>query len=91
MALLKVQFLDVIAELAEQAPGSGGEASSEGSTSSVTNVNVNLLSMMFFHAVTLQAVSAGIISGYLRDARVLAGVKFVVILATLALVVWIPI
>jgi len=91
MALLKVQFLDVIAELAEQAPDSGGGASSEGSTSSVTDVNVNLLSMMFFHAVALQAVSAGIISGYLRDARVLAGVKFVVILATLALVVWIPI
>jgi hypothetical protein len=35
-------------------------------------------------------VSAGLISGYLREARVLAGVKFVVALATASLLIWIP-
>ncbi|PSQ16621.1 flagella assembly protein j [Halobacteriales archaeon QS_8_69_73] len=91
MALLKVQFLDVVGQLAETAAdadsGSGG---GDAPTNAVGNVNVNRLSMLFFHAVTLQAVSAGLISGYLREARVLAGVKFVVALATASLLIWIP-
>ncbi|PSQ37400.1 flagella assembly protein j [Halobacteriales archaeon QS_9_70_65] len=96
MALLKVQFLDVVGQLAETAADAEGSGSGSGSggsgapTNSVGNVDVNRLSMLFFHAVTLQAVSAGLISGYLREARVLAGVKFVVALATASLLIWIP-
>ena len=92
MALLKVQFLDVVGQLAETAADAEGSGSggSGAPTNAVGNVNVNRLSMLFFHAVTLQAVSAGLISGYLREARVLAGVKFVVALATASLLIWIP-
>ena len=87
MALLKLQFLDVIGSLAEEAGQSAGGGRG---ASSVTDINVDRLSMLFLHAVMLQAISAGFIAGYLREARVLAGVKFVVVLATISLVVWIP-
>jgi len=45
--------------------------------------------MLFFHAVTLQAVLSGFISGYIRNADIVSGVKFAVVLMTLALGVWI--
>ena len=87
MALLKLQFLDVIGSLAEEAGQSAGGGRG---ASSVTDINVDRLSMLFLHAVMLQAISAGFIAGYLREARILAGIKFVVVLATVSLVVWIP-
>jgi flagellar protein FlaJ len=80
MAILKIKFLDVMAGLASQA---GGESGSFGG-----NVDTDLLTMLFFHAVTLQAVISGFIAGYIRDVSIAAGVKFVVILPTFALLVF---
>jgi len=85
MAILKTQFLDVMGGLTEQAAGSGGGG---GSSQFGGNIDTQLLSLLFFHAVTLQAVLSGIISGYIRTAKLMAGVKFVVILQTIALAVW---
>jgi len=39
--------------------------------------------------VTLQAILSGFISGYIRSADIISGVKFAVILMTLALGVWV--
>jgi flagellar protein FlaJ len=85
MAILKTQFLDVMAGLTEQASGSGGGG---GSSQFGGGIDTQLLSLLFFHAVTLQAILSGIISGYIRTAQLMAGVKFVVILQTIALLVW---
>jgi len=85
MAILKTQFLDVMAGLTEQASGSGGGG---GSSQFGGGIDVQLLSLLFFHAVTLQAILSGVISGYIRTAKLMAGVKFVVILQTIALAVW---
>jgi flagellar protein FlaJ len=85
MAILKTQFLDVMAGLTEQASGSGGGG---GSSQFGGGIDTQLLSLLFFHAVTLQAVLSGIISGYIRTAKLMAGIKFVVILQTIALAVW---
>jgi flagellar protein FlaJ len=82
MALLKVQFIDVMAEF------DSGQASGTGAGMSIGGVNADLLSLMFFHAVTIQAVSAGLIAGYLRDATLRAGAKFVVVLLAVSLAVW---
>ncbi len=82
MAILKTQFLDVMSGLTEQAGGGGGLAFGGG-------VDVELLTLLFFHAVTLQALLSGFISGYIRDAKIISGVKFVVILQTIALVTWV--
>jgi flagellar protein FlaJ len=46
------------------------------------------MSMLFFHAVTLQAVVAGLVSGYMRDSSLLSGMKYVVGLLGVSLLVW---
>jgi len=89
MAILKTQFLDVMSGLASQA-GSAGESgglSGQG-ISFGEGVDTEVLSVLFFHAVTLQAALSGFISGYIRDADIVSGVKFVVVLQTVALAVW---
>ncbi|GGL58708.1 type II secretion system F family protein [Halocalculus aciditolerans] len=90
MAILKVKFLDVMASLVSQSGGGGlgGGGGAGGGMSFGGNINVDQLNMLFFHAVTIQGVLAGFIAGYIRDADILSGVKFAVILPTIALVVF---
>jgi flagellar protein FlaJ len=83
MAILKVKFLDVMAGLASQASGDGAGGGSFGG-----NVDTDLLTLLFFHAVTLQALISGFIAGYIRDVSIQAGVKFAVVLPTVALIVF---
>jgi len=86
MAILKVKFLGPMAELAASASGGGGGGS--GGSDFGGAVNVQKLSMYFFHAVTIQAIAAGMISGYMRSGKLLDGLKFVVVLVTFPLLVW---
>lgn len=79
MAILQTQFISVMVELTQSA--SGGE-------SGISGVDGDLLSMLFFHAVTLQAIMAGAIAGFIRTGKVFTGMKFVVVLMTLSLGVW---
>ena len=88
MAILQTQFIDVMGGLTEQAGGGSGPTQA-GGMSFGGGVEPAVLSTLFFHAVTLQAVISGFISGYIRDARIVSGVKFVVVLLTLALAVWV--
>ena len=84
MALLKTQFLGEISTLSAASEGSNaGPASQFGG-----NLDADLISMMFFHAVTFQALLSSFIAGYIRDVSILSGVKFAVVLSTIALVVW---
>ncbi|MFC6724260.1 type II secretion system F family protein, partial [Halobium palmae] len=88
MAILKTQFLDVMSGLTDQASGGGGGGSGAGGMSFGSGIDTNMLSLLFFHAVTLQAILSGFIAGYIRDADIVSGVKFVVVLQTIALAVW---
>jgi flagellar protein FlaJ len=90
MAILKTQFLDTLVEVNGNASsgGGGGAAAGGGAAGLGSSINVPLLSMLFFHAVTMQAILSGIIAGYIRDADITSGLKFVLILQTIALVVW---
>ncbi|GAA0722080.1 flagellar protein FlaJ [Halorubrum trapanicum] len=87
MAILQTQFIAVMGDLVSQSDGgaSTGGAGFGGGGS----IDPDVLSMLFFHAVTIQAILSGFISGYIRDAELTSGVKFAVILMTLALGVWI--
>ena len=85
MALLKVQFLSEISALSGAASSSGGAGPAQDFGGSV---DTELLSMLFFHAVTLQALLSSFIAGYIRDVSIMSGMKFAVILSTIALVVW---
>jgi len=89
MAILKSQFLDVMSGLTESASGDGGGGAGPGGGSFGANLDVAALNMMFFHAVTIQAVISGLIAGYIRSADLQSGVKYIVILMTVALFTWI--
>jgi flagellar protein FlaJ len=80
MALLKIKFIDVMAGLANQAGGDGGQFGG--------GVDPDQLTLLFFHAVTLQAIISGFIAGYIRDVSIAAGVKFAVVLPTFALIIF---
>jgi flagellar protein FlaJ len=79
MALLKVEFLDTMAALTQQ-------AAEEGNSQFGGGLDIDVLTLLFFHAVTLQAVISGLIAGYIREVSIMAGLKFIVVLPTLALV-----
>ncbi len=89
IAILKTQFIDTMAGLdagGGEAAAGGDDAASDADFSE--NIDVDMLSMLFFHAVTLQAVISGFIAGYIRDADMLSGLKYSVALSTIALVAW---
>jgi len=52
------------------------------------NIDVDMLSVLFFHAVTLQAIISGFICGYIRDADLLSGLKYAIGLSSIALIGW---
>jgi flagellar protein FlaJ len=87
MAILKVKFLDVMAGLADQAGGGDG-GGGPGGGGFGTNVDTELLTLLFFHAVTFQAIISGLIAGYIRDVSILSGMKYIVILPTFSLLVF---
>ncbi|MES3162241.1 MAG: type II secretion system F family protein, partial [Halorubrum sp.] len=89
MAILQTQFIDVMGGLAAEADGGSAGGVGGGPDFGGGGVDPDVLSMLFFHAVTIQAALSGFISGYIRNANVLSGVKFAVVLMTLALGVWI--
>ena len=90
MAILQTQFIDVMGGLAQGAEdASSSSVGGGGGFGGGGGVDPDVLSMLFFHAVTIQAVLSGFIAGYIRNAELLSGVKFAVTLMTLALGVWI--
>ena len=87
IALLRLQFLDTMAALGSSGGGGGEEAASEGADFGAS-VDAGYLSMVFFHAVTLQAIVSSFIAGYIRSVELMAGLKYAVILGTITLIVW---
>ncbi len=86
MALLKVEFLDTMAGLVDQAGSDGDAADAPGGFGG--GLDVDELTMLFFHAVTIQGIISGVIAGYIREVSIMASLKFVIVLPTIALVVF---
>jgi flagellar protein FlaJ len=92
MAILQTQFIGTLARVTSEAASStsgGGGPAGGGGAGFGGNIDPNQLSLLFFHAVTFQAITSGLIAGYFRDAKILSGIKFLVILLTIAMIVWI--
>ena len=87
MVILDVKFLGTMEGLSTSA-GAGGQAAEAGANQLDFGggIDTDVLGAMFFHAVTIQGLVSGFIAGYIRDASVLAGVKFAVVLPTVALI-----
>ncbi|RZH67571.1 type II secretion system F family protein [Natrinema altunense] len=92
IAILKTQFIDTMAGLESSGGGGGGAPGGAGGAMQGANlsenINVDMLSVLFFHAVTLQAIISGFICGYMRDASILSGLKYAVGLSAIALIGW---
>ncbi len=94
IAILKTQFIDTMAGLESSGGGGGGSGAPGGAGGAMQganlseNINVDMLSVLFFHAVTLQAIISGFICGYMRDASILSGLKYAVGLSAIALIGW---
>ena len=86
MVILQVEFLGVLSGLTDSASSAGGAPGAGASFGA--SIDVERLELLFFHAVAIQGILAGMISGYISDARLLSGVKYAVVLPTIALVVW---
>jgi flagellar protein FlaJ len=84
MGLLKVQFLDTMAALGSAGSESGDAASGQFGA----DIDTGYLSMVFFHAVTIQAIVSSFIAGYIRSVDLMAGLKYAVVLTTITLIVW---
>ncbi|OVE85634.1 type II secretion system F family protein [Natronolimnobius baerhuensis] len=94
IAILKTQFIDTMAGLEAgggdiDADAAGGGAGGMADADLSENINVDMLSVLFFHAVAMQGILSGFICGYIRDADVLSGLKYAVALSTIALVGWV--
>ncbi|SEH12246.1 flagellar protein FlaJ [Natronorubrum sediminis] len=92
MAILQTQFIETMAgleggEADADADAGGGGGDMEGMDMTEA-IDIQMLSLVFFHAVTLQAIMSGFICGYMRDADLLSGIKYAVSLATVALIAW---
>jgi len=84
MVILQVKFLGTMSGLETSTAGAAEGASNQVSFGG--NIDTEKLGMMFFHAVTMQGIISGFVAGYIRDADLLSGVKFAVILPTVALI-----
>ncbi|MFW6436460.1 MAG: type II secretion system F family protein [Halococcoides sp.] len=93
MALLKVQFLEKMSTLVTEVGSTGGDipGGDMGGQFQSELLQGGFMSMLFFHAVTIQALASSFIAGYVRDIKILAGTKYAVALTTLALIVWIAV
>ncbi len=85
MALLQVQFLDTMTAIGGEAAEDGGGATDE----FIGDLDADFLSMLFFHAVTIQALISAIVAGYIRNVDLISGAKYAVFLATTALITWV--
>ncbi|KDE58735.1 hypothetical protein EL22_02795 [Halostagnicola sp. A56] len=90
IVLLQTQFVETMSAL-ESGSTTGSAASATGqlaSTGSSTTLDADTLSVVFFHAVTIHAILSGFVCGYLRNADLLSGAKYVLALSTVALCSW---
>ncbi|WP_049925995.1 type II secretion system F family protein [Halopiger goleimassiliensis] len=90
IAILQTQFIETMAglETGDTDVDASAAGAGLGNADLTENINVDMLSTLFFHAVTLQAILSGLICGYIRDADILSGLKYVVVLSTIALGGW---
>jgi flagellar protein FlaJ len=64
---------------------------SQSASAGVSGINGELVSMFFFHTVTIQGAFAGAVTGYIKSSSVLDGLKFSIGLLLITLTAWVVI
>jgi len=81
IAVLQVFFVDRMANQIE-------DAASLGAALGGSEFDPDIISMFFFHAVTLQAASAGAISGYMQTGKLKSSYKYIVGYLLITIIGW---
>ncbi len=80
IAMLEVYFLGEMFD--------GVEFSGDTPATGFQDLQVSLISMLFFHAITVQALFAGAISGYIQTGKIYSSYKYISVYLLISLVVW---
>ncbi|AHF99050.1 type II secretion system protein [Halostagnicola larsenii XH-48] len=91
VAVLQTQFVETMGGLeygSGAATNGDGAAGQLAATDPGTTLDADTLSVVFFHAVTIHAILSGFVCGYLRNADLLSGAKYVLALSSIALGIW---
>ena len=82
LLFLRVFFIPTIGELV---------TSNEDATQALTGATMaqSTINLLYFHAAVLQAAMTGLITGYIRRASLLAGLKYVLAYTSLTTVLWV--
>ncbi|NKE35890.1 flagella assembly protein j [Natronococcus sp. JC468] len=83
IAILETRFLDSVA-----GAGLGEIGASNAGAASGGAVRADVIGLLLFHAVTLQAIVSGLLCGYVRTLEPVSGLKYALGLSTVALVGW---
>lgn len=79
--MLEVSYLTPIAELAASSTTTASDA---GGPTSLSSVPIDTYRLLFFHAVIVQAIGTGLISGILTDNKLRTGLKYSIALLSVA-------
>lgn len=82
MVILKSMFIDKITEMM------GGSDMEGGQGFDPTQMRPNFLTTLYFHAITIQGLCAGYISGYMQTADLYSGTKYAIVYLLISLTVW---
>lgn len=88
IAAVQDQFIGVIAEVATDMDTDDGGAAGGGAMD-FSAVDPTRTGILFFHAVSLQAVSAGCLCAYLKSNSLKSSGLFILPMATLSLLIWV--
>lgn len=92
IALLDVQFLTQIGEIGGEGGFDGGPSSGGGGGGgggfNISSLPVERFRLVFYHSTIVQSFGSGMIAGFLATEDVRSGLKFAIILSTLATLVF---
>lgn len=88
IAAVQDQFIGVIGEVAREVADDNGAASGGGAMD-FSSIDPTRTGILFFHAVTVQAVTAGLLCSYLSTNTLKRSGLFILPMITLCLFIWI--
>lgn len=88
IAAVQDQFIGVIGEIAADMDTDGGGGAGAGGAMDFSAIDPTRTGVLFFHAVTAQAVTAGALCSYLTTNSLKKSGMFIIPMSTIALLIW---
>jgi len=89
IAAVQDQFIGVIGEVAREIAEDNGAAADGGGAMDFSSIDPTRTGILFFHAVTVQAITAGLLCSYLSTNSLKRSGLFILPMVTICLLIWI--